>query len=639
MKKFYIFLMGAMMATAASAQKMQAVQPNWDLFTAPSISHPMKATSLEGTDAWGYYTKDTFYGDDNINLVGMGQAGEVMAGYLVPCNNVTRGAKVQAVRVPIADASCITSAEVRLYKLDAKTLLASKTVDVSQISAGFNDVMLDEPFEITEDFYAAVNLVTSGTADAAKYPILFDASTKMENSLIVFGTGNYAGEVLDYGTQFGTFIMQLHLSDLKYGITLNSLTLNDFSGYSEVRGECTGNVNFAAYRESAVNEISYTVSVAGGEPVEYTTSLSVPMGLSYGSFPVSFTAPEELGDYSVEVTITKVNGSAENVNSNVGKSLVTNLVRLVKCPVVMEEMTGTGCPWCTRGIAGMEKCRATFGDDFIGIAYHLYNNTDPMYPAAYPQLGWGGAPSCVLNRSGEVIDPYYGRENDIQDDIRAYLKNPAHVEVDVEPVYQDADRKYVDVTANVKAIIPGTYEMVYELVADGLTGASFLQYNNYASYTTAQAGVTDADDPLAVFCKGGELGKSPCKPIFNDVSIAASYVSNVSKGGKLTFSAVDEEKTGTYSLKMPVKANLLNAIKDANYDVYAVVLAIGADKQVVGAKRVKVELPAGIHEITASDNAVEVARYTLDGRQISAPVAGVNVIRMSDGTCRKELVK
>ena len=68
-------------------------------------------------------------------------------------------------------------------------------------------------------------------------------------------------------------------------------------------------------------------------------------------------------------------------------------------------------------------------------------------------------------------------------------------------------------------------------------------------------------------------------------------------------------------------------------------LDIGADKQVVGAKRVKVELPAGIHEITASDNAVEVARYTLDGRQISAPVAGVNVIRMSDGTCRKELVK
>lgn len=637
MKKFYIFLMGALMATAASAQKMKAVQPNWELLAAPSVSQPMKAASLEGTSTWGYYTKADLIGDNNIGLVGMGEAGEVMAGFLVPCNDMTKGAKVQGVRVPIASPAPVSEAELRFYKLDAKTLLASKSLDVSSLKAGFNDVVLDEPLEITEDFYAALYLVTTGSSSEACYPILFDGSTLVQNSLVVFGTGDYAGEVMDYGTQFGAFIMQLYLSDLN--LNGYDFTLNDFSGYTEVKAEGTADVSFIANGEAAVNEISYTVSVAGGEPVEYTTSLSVPKGLNQsGSFPITFTAPEEGGNYTVEVTLTKVNGSAENVKCNVAKGTFANFSRIVKCPVVMEEMTGTGCPWCTRGIAGMEKCRATFGDDFIGIAYHLYNNTDPMYPSAYPKLGMTGAPSCILNRSGEVIDPYYGVGEDILDDVREYLKVPAFVEVDVEAAYQSDERTYVDVTANVTAIIPGTYEMVYELVADGLTGASFLQYNNYASYTLAQAGVS-ADDPLAVFCKGGELGKSPCKPIFNDVSIAASYVSNVSKGGKLTFAETDETKTGTYSLKMPVKANLLNAIKDANYDVYAVVLAIGADKKVVGAKRVKVELPAGIHEITASDNAVEVARYTLDGRQISAPVAGVNVIRMSDGTCRKELVK
>ena len=635
MKKFYIFLMGALMATAASAQKMKAVQPNWELLAAPSVSQPMKAASLEGTSTWGYYTKADLEG--KLGLVGMGEAGEVMAGFLVPCNDMTKGAKVQGVRVPIASPAVVSEAEVRFYKLDAKTLLASKSLDVSSLKAGFNDVVLDEPLEITEDFYAALYLVTTGSSSEACYPILFDQSTLVQNSLVVFGTGDYAGEVKDYGTQFGAFIMQLYLSDLN--LNGYDFTLNDFSGYTEVKAEGTADVSFIANGEAAVNEISYTVSVAGGEPVEYTTSLSVPKGLNQsGSFPITFTAPEKGGNYTVEVTLTKVNGSAENVKCNVAKGTFANFSRIVKCPVVMEEMTGTGCPWCTRGIAGMEKCRATFGDDFIGIAYHLYNNTDPMYPSAYPKLGLNGAPSCVLNRSGEVIDPYYGVGEDILDDVREYLKVPAFVEVDATAEYQDADLTYVDVTANVTAIIPGTYEMVYELVADGLTGASFLQYNNYASYTLAQAGVS-ADDPLAVFCKGGELGKSPCKPIFNDVSIAASYVSNVSKGGKLTFAETDETKTGTYSLKMPVKANLLNAIKDANYDVYAVVLAIGADKKVVGAKRVKVDLPAGIHEVTASDNAVEVARYTLDGRQISAPVAGVNVVRMSDGTCRKELVK
>ena len=38
-------------------------------------------------------------------------------------------------------------------------------------------------------------------------------------------------------------------------------------------------------------------------------------------------------------------------------------------------------------------------------------------------------------------------------------------------------------------------------------------------------------------------------------------------------------------------------------------------------------------------NATEVARYTVDGRAISAPQAGVNIIKMSDGSVKKVWVK
>jgi hypothetical protein len=38
------------------------------------------------------------------------------------------------------------------------------------------------------------------------------------------------------------------------------------------------------------------------------------------------------------------------------------------------------------------------------------------------------------------------------------------------------------------------------------------------------------------------------------------------------------------------------------------------------------------------DNAHEVARYTLDGRRISTPQPGINIVRYSDGTARKVLV-
>ncbi len=44
-------------------------------------------------------------------------------------------------------------------------------------------------------------------------------------------------------------------------------------------------------------------------------------------------------------------------------------------------------------------------------------------------------------------------------------------------------------------------------------------------------------------------------------------------------------------------------------------------------------------ETVNSDNAAEVARYTVDGRAISTPQAGVNIVKMSDGSMKKVLVR
>ena len=46
-----------------------------------------------------------------------------------------------------------------------------------------------------------------------------------------------------------------------------------------------------------------------------------------------------------------------------------------------------------------------------------------------------------------------------------------------------------------------------------------------------------------------------------------------------------------------------------------------------------------ISEVETSSDAVVVARYSVDGRQIAAPQAGVNIVKMSDGTVRKVVVK
>lgn len=43
--------------------------------------------------------------------------------------------------------------------------------------------------------------------------------------------------------------------------------------------------------------------------------------------------------------------------------------------------------------------------------------------------------------------------------------------------------------------------------------------------------------------------------------------------------------------------------------------------------------------VVNADDAVEVARYTVDGKCISEPQKGVNIVRMSDGSTRKVFVK
>ena len=46
-----------------------------------------------------------------------------------------------------------------------------------------------------------------------------------------------------------------------------------------------------------------------------------------------------------------------------------------------------------------------------------------------------------------------------------------------------------------------------------------------------------------------------------------------------------------------------------------------------------------VEEVNAATDVSEVARYSVDGRQLSAPQPGLNIIRMSDGTSKKVWVK
>ena len=47
----------------------------------------------------------------------------------------------------------------------------------------------------------------------------------------------------------------------------------------------------------------------------------------------------------------------------------------------------------------------------------------------------------------------------------------------------------------------------------------------------------------------------------------------------------------------------------------------------------------GVDNIQTPDNVVEVARCSIDGKPLSAPQKGINIVEMSDGSRQKVLVK
>lgn len=306
--------------------------------------------------------------------------------------------------------------------------------------------------------------------------------------------------------------------------------------------------------------------------------------------------------------------------------------------VVIEEMTGTGCGWCPRGLVGMDKVKAQYEDKAIGIALHQFNNDDPMYITKYAYTGLNGAPNCAIDRK-ITADPYYGRtnaDNSIFDAIDYYASQETHACVEsVTAVYQDEKQKKVDINATLNFDADGDYSVAYVLTTDSLTGSSdvWLQHNYYTQYSSSSL---PAD--LAQFGAGGSLGQSTFSWSFNDVAITSSYnSSNENLTDPLEPAVAGVAQEVSYTLNLPTKTTLHNAIRRDL--VFAIVLIIdNTNGWIANAARVKVE-NATTDGITMSsadtDEAVAVEYFSLDGKAVAAPQKGINVVRMSDGSFKK----
>ena len=296
------------------------------------------------------------------------------------------------------------------------------------------------------------------------------------------------------------------------------------------------------------------------------------------------------------------------------------------CRVVFEDYTANWCPWCPSGIAVMRQMAKKHPSDFIGIVAH---DGDVMGIKGYnvPATPHSGLPTVWASRANRVEgftgELYY----------QMAKQRGAMMDVDVKAQW-NRQGKSIDVqsTTTFRATTNNArYALAYVLIENRIQRNDWAQRNGYSG-STSKLGL---NPELDYFIKS----PNPIKNfVFEDVARSQVGIAN-GLDGSLPQSVVADRPI--------VHQSALNGIGDwvtvfDKNNLSVVVLVIDNNTHsIVNAARcvVKPYTATDIETPKATTERVEVARFNLTGRCLSAPEPGVNIIKYSDGSVEKVFVR
>lgn len=641
MKKFLLSAFAMLLALTAGAQNFTVEKsPNPQGVQAPAFGAfkaPAKANLAANQRLVGYFNTDdcdTYLGVTGItgnNKVAMVLTADDLAPYY--------GKKIAGVRFNLGQGETANGVFVQNLKIadgqitEATSLVSSDESVTSAAGAKntgeWHEVMFDQKVELNSSFeglFVGYNYKQKSN----NYPI--GVSSKVEGPFYIYANipASKGGNGEDwYQINSGGYGLSIQLI-VEGDFAPNAVRPLDFGEFTVVKGK-SKNVAVSLWNiGSKLTSIDYTIALDGKAGAEQHLDFGKDFGLGgTHSVEIPFAAASELGASTVTLTITKVNGEENACVKNSATGTLYTVEREFVKRSVVEQFTGTGCGNCPSGHVAMHNMHNLYGDQFIGIALHQFNSSDPMYNASY-DLGFTGAPQCMVNRSSGVLAPY-GQMPEV---LKASLDEIALTDVTVTGTFAEEDTK-VNATASVESLVAGDYNIAFMLTADGLTGTtkSWKQSNYFCKGGGRYNSQASMPDDLKFLW---DMGSSYVET-YNDVLIASSYVSSNNKATLPTLVA-NGTVSSEYTMKMPTKVALKKALK--LNQVYVVALLL--DKKtgaIVNAGRARVTGSTGIENVNNSSEATVVARYNVNGVQIAAPVKGINIVKMSDGTTRKVLVK
>lgn len=341
---------------------------------------------------------------------------------------------------------------------------------------------------------------------------------------------------------------------------------------------------------------------------------------------LEFEAIEQGGNYDLDIAITKVNGQPNEQSSLICKvPLTVAEFKTVHRPM-LEEYTGTGCGFCPRGTLGLMEM-AKRNPNFIGAAWHRYNNADPMYSSIGHPFSAPGAPGCQIDRDGNPTDPYFGDNNlpmGIQDLYSEAERELSPANINVSSTW-NSDKTQLDVKTTCKFAYnedKKTYKVGYLLTIDGLKNtdpecaAAWKQNNTYRG---------GSSDPLLNTLRepGGEFDLS----VYNHVVFDASCARGVTELPATIELGKDIECTHSFVIANNTLADqeLIPASDLSKVNVIAFIVDnTGRIRNAVKASAGQ-SSATGIEEGVAQVETATPVYYDLMGRRVAEPQHGLYI--------------
>ena len=459
----------------------------------------------------------------NIDF-GWGDAGCVVTPYVLFPENYIKpyaGARITRISIGLNQPATNCYIYIKENPNDDQYIYRQKLGD---LPAGWNDIDLDTPYDITGD--KPVSIGYRGSFKAS-------GGVGVGNEREVDGDHVYYNSRNTWTTTGGSIAIRAALEgdNLPVDEMAGGRLSDKVADYEEDEVTFTTTLRNGGANEVTGYQLRLTVA---GEARVLDIDRTVPVN---GKDEFSFTVPSvEKGEYPVELSIVKVNGNDDTYADNNSVSAVLRVRdRAFMRRVVCEEYGGTWCGWCPKGIVGLEMMTELHPDRFIGISAHggdVLEISDETISYKPFIDSCSGAPFCNVNRHFRG-DPYI----DIRNMFDLESKTENHLAYSMTATW-DENRENIVINSEYFTDIDiedPQFNIAFTVTEDGLTG--YKQKNYFAGGENGEFfGWEDKDNPTTDF-------------VYNDIAraIYGGYA-----GMELRRDAITAGEHYTHSYTIPV---------------------------------------------------------------------------------------